>query len=154
MVGEDQNARIHATQSKGSLEAQIVDKIIHAIISHLLPQEPVKKAFQNLSHSPVHCFAVTLVQDDFRGQILGRATECPGVRSGLQNFGKAKIANLYVALVIKEKIFRLKVSVDDVSAVQILKRYNHLAAKEARRVVGKFAGSAEMGEEFAANRIF
>lgn len=67
---------------------------------------------------PVDGFVIALLADDFGGKIIWGATERPGgVRA---EFRKSKIGNFDMAILSKENILGLQITVDDVEGVKIV----------------------------------
>ncbi len=64
---------------------------------------------------PVDGLAVSLVMEDFGGQILGSSTE--GESPVLDDLGESKISKLEVAIGSNQYVFWLEVSVNDVFGV-------------------------------------
>ena len=61
---------------------------------------------------------MTLGQDDFWGEVLGRAAQRPGPVVDL--LGKPKVGDFAIAELIEEQILGLEIAVQDREAVQIL----------------------------------
>lgn len=54
-------------------------------------------------------------------------------RADLQLLGKSKVDQFNVSLDVEQKVFRFQISVDDVSAVQVVKSGNDAGRVESRR---------------------
>jgi len=70
---------------------------------------------------------VSFGHDDFRCEHLGGSAQ--SVRLFAHDFGESQIDNLAIALLVDENIFKLQVSVRDLSLVKVSQRFN-----DARRV--------------------
>ena len=68
---------------------------------------------ENSKSPPIDCFSVTLVENDFRCDILRGSTYCEG-SSFCEEFRKTKISKFKISVVSDEKIFGFKVSEDDI----------------------------------------
>jgi len=98
---------------------------------------------------PVDCLPVTLVEDDFRGDILRGAADGEG-SAFCEELGEAEVSKFEVAVIAYQQILRLQVSEDDVFAVQVLKAAGNNGAIEACLVSGKRLHVSEVGEELPA----
>ena len=61
---------------------------------------------------------MTLGQDDFWGEVLGCAAQCPGPVVDL--LGEPKVGDFAIAVLVEEQILGLKIAVQDREAVQVI----------------------------------
>lgn len=76
---------------------------------------------------PVGCPAMPNIEDDLRGDVLWCATESVGAIPRLQPLDEAKVCELEVAILSDKHILWLKVSVDQILPMQVLKHENYLS---------------------------
>ena len=62
---------------------------------------------------------MTLIEDDFRADILRSATNCES-SAFIQNFGKTKVSESQVSIVPNQQVLWLQISENNVHAVQVL----------------------------------
>ncbi len=79
---------------------------------------------------------MALVQDDLGSDVLRRAAEGPRLPAELQLLGEPEVDQLDVAPRLQQQVLRLQVSVDDVTRVQVVERFQDAGRVEpGRRVV-------------------
>lgn len=66
---------------------------------------------------PVYRFVVSLVGNDFWGEIVGCTAEGPCLVG--DTLGEAKVGDFEMAMAVEKQVFRLQISVDDILGVQI-----------------------------------
>lgn len=98
---------------------------------------------------PVDGFSVTLVEDDFWGDVLWRSANGEGP-AFVQDLGETEVRQLEVAVVADQQVLWLEVSKDDVLAVQVLKAGGHSGRIEAALVRREGLHRTQIGEELAA----
>jgi hypothetical protein len=84
---------------------------------------------------PVHSLAVALVENNLGSKILRCAAQSPGPRSWLHVLGEAEVAQLQVARIIQQDVFRLEVAVEDVVGMKVLEHENNAGGCGVRREV-------------------
>ena len=112
---------------------------------------------KNAKSPPIYGFAVTLVQQHFRRQILRRAAE--GVGAPFALLREAEISQLEVAPLVDENVLWLEVAVDDILAVEVFKHADDLRSVEPRNSMTsllrlrhfKRPDRAQISEELAAS---
>ena len=77
---------------------------------------------QDADGPPVHCFAVTLVEQNLWSNILRRAANSVGPLCDY--FGKPKVNHLKISITANHDVLRLQISVHNIFALQVLK-YRH-----------------------------
>ena len=94
-----------------------------------------------------------LVQDDLRGQVVGRATQ--GVRPPApgQGFGEPKVGDLEVAARVHQQVFWFQVAVHDAPRVQGGQGGHHLRRVKLGGRLGQAAPGTQVAEEFAAGDV-
>ena len=83
---------------------------------------------QNTKGPPIDRLAVTLVEQDFRRDVLGSSTNSVGTLSDY--LGETVIDKFEVAIIADHDIFGLQITVDDVATVKILEDASDLGAIE------------------------
>lgn len=87
--------------------------------------ERINKKKKYPTQSPiVGSLVVALVEDDFRGDVFGRAAECPRLAAGGEFLGKAEIHQLQIACVCQKTILRLQISENE-TFLKILIKNNY-----------------------------
>ena len=100
---------------------------------------------------PIDGERVAFRQDNLWGKILWSTAESIGhAISRLLDFGQSEVCELQIALLIKQDILWLQVSVDDAVRVQVLQSQDDLSCIEARSILRKANLIAQMEEELAA----
>lgn len=61
---------------------------------------------------PVGCAVVALLQNDFRGEVLGGAAQSVCLAAGRQLLCKAKVRDLEVAVGVDEKVLRFQITAE------------------------------------------
>ena len=85
---------------------------------------------------PVDGLAVALIEDDFGGDVLGRAADGEGPALG-EELGKAEVSEFEVAVVGDEEVLGLKVAENDVFGVEVLEAGGDGGGVEAGLVGGE-----------------
>jgi len=90
-----------------------------------------KHAFvgNNSHRKVVHCHAVILATHDFGRHVAGRTTGVFCIL-GVPNSSDAEISDPEIAMLVKNQVFRLDVSVKDAVFVQVLKAQEHAGDKK------------------------
>jgi len=84
----------------------------------------------NYSHREVvHCHAVILSTHNFGCHIAGRTTRVFCVL-GVPNSSNAQISDPQIAVLVKNQVFRLDISVKDAVFVQVLEAQKHAGDKK------------------------
>ena len=83
---------------------------------------------QNTKGPPIDRLAVTLVEQDFRRDVLGSSANSVGTLSDY--LGETVIDKFEVAIIADHDIFGLQITVDDVATVKILEDASDLGAIE------------------------
>ncbi len=86
-------------------------------------------------HLPVYRFVVSFVRDDLRGKVIWGAAERPSLVG--DTLGEPKVGNLQVPVAIKQKVFGLQVSVNNVFGMEIFQRQRSLGGVKLGNWVGK-----------------
>mmetsp|Transcript_20275 Transcript_20275/g.33047 ORF Transcript_20275/g.33047 Transcript_20275/m.33047 type:complete len:248 (+) Transcript_20275:229-972(+) len=93
---------------------------------------PMSNLMEKNSQSPiVNTPVMTLAANNFRGQVIGRAAECPCLPL-VAVLGKAKVNEVAVTIRIQDKILRFQVTIGDLLLVNALKGRQDSGAIEAR----------------------
>ena len=88
-----------------------------------------------MANLPVYRLIVPLAGYDFRCQVVRRPTKCP--RNIWNLLGEAEVGDLQMPMPVKEQIFGLQISIDDVVLVQILDCQGDFGSIELCYRIGK-----------------
>ena len=78
---------------------------------------------------------MTSVGNYFRWNVLWSSTECPSFMSWWYFFGKSKVNQANVSIIVDHKIFRLQVSVAIVALVQVSECFNNTRYVESTNCI-------------------
>jgi hypothetical protein len=74
---------------------------------------------ENTKGPPIYRLTVTFIKKNFWGNVLGSSAK--GISSIKYDFSESKISKFEIPIIIDEEIFRLKVSIDNIHAMHIIK---------------------------------
>jgi len=92
---------------------------VHWIVIHEWSVTSMHLINQDTEGPPVNWLGVAFVEEDFGGDVLGRATD--GVGALLDLFGKSIVNKFEIAIICNHDVLWLQVTIHDVLAMQILK---------------------------------
>lgn len=141
-----------------SLQNFLIDRHRVVVVEGVDSGDHLKR--KNAEGPPVDGLAVAFIQEDLRGQVLGRAAK--RVSAGLAVLGEAEVSQFQVALLVYQNVFGLQVAINYVEAVQVLKHEGDLGRVKPTQlgradlhgmVRRKFALCAQIREELAARDV-